>query len=77
MKEGPEGALAQISLQAKDYEELLDVVDSLRSYIGHHTDLPQLIVCGDQSPGKRSILEAVSGLRFQHTPFFVRDSRPN
>lgn len=29
MKEGPEGALAQISLQAKDYEELLDVVDSL------------------------------------------------
>jgi hypothetical protein len=40
MKEGPEGALTQRSLQAKDHRELLDVADSLRSYIGHHIDLP-------------------------------------
>jgi hypothetical protein len=68
MKEGPEGALGQISLQAKDYEELSDVVDSLRSYIGHHTDLPQLIVCGDQSSDKKSVLKAIPGLRFPTNP---------
>jgi hypothetical protein len=64
MKEGPEGALAQIPLQSKDHEEPLDVVDSLRSYIGHHIDLPQLIVCGDKSSGKSCVLEAISGLCF-------------
>jgi hypothetical protein len=31
----------------------------------------------DQSPGKSSVLEAISRLAFQQTPFFVRDSRPN
>jgi len=61
---GPEGTLAQISLQAKDHEELLDVIDSLRSYIGPHIDLPQFIVRGDKSSGQSSVLKTISGLRF-------------
>ena len=48
MKEGPGGALVQISPWFKDYEEFLDVVDSLRSYTDNHIDLLQLIIRGDQ-----------------------------
>lgn len=47
---------------AKDHSQLLDVIDSLRSQgIDRHVPLPQLIVCGDQSWGKSSVLETVSG----------------
>ena len=54
-----------LSLQSKDHGELLDVIDLLRSQgISHYVRLPQLIVCGDQSSGKSSVLEAVSGVRF-------------
>lgn len=53
------------SLQSKDHSELLDVIDLLRYQgISHYVPLPQLIVCGDQSSGKSSVLEAVSGVRF-------------
>ena len=53
------------SLQSKDYAQFLDVIDLLRSQgISHYVQLPQLIVCGDQSSGKSSVLEAVSGVRF-------------
>lgn len=56
---------ASSSLQSKDLEELLNTIDHLRSQgISHYVDLPQLIVCGDQSSGKSSVLEAVSGIRF-------------
>lgn len=52
-------------LQTKDQEDLLNTIDLLRSQgISHYVDLPQLIVCGDQSSGKSSVLEAVSGIRF-------------
>lgn len=54
-----------ISLQSKDHGDLLNIIDSLRSQgISRYIDLPQLIVCGDQSSGKSSVLEAVSGIRF-------------
>lgn len=54
-----------ISLQSKDHEDLLNIIDHLRSQgISRYIDLPQLIVCGDQSSGKSSVLEAVSGVRF-------------
>jgi WD40 repeat protein len=54
-----------VSLQSKDHGQLLDVIDLLRSQgISHYVPLPQLIVCGDQSSGKSSVLEAVSGVRF-------------
>ncbi|KAL6717733.1 hypothetical protein ACLMJK_003818 [Lecanora helva] len=53
------------SLHSKDHGQLLDVIDLLRSQrINHYIRLPQLIVCGDQSSGKSSVLEAVSGVRF-------------
>ena len=45
--------------------ELLDAIDSLRSQgVSYYVSLPQIIVCGDQSSGKSSILEAISGVSF-------------
>ena len=52
-------------LQSTDQLKLLDEIDSLRSQgISHYVSLPQLIVCGDQSSGKSSSLEAISGISF-------------
>lgn len=54
-----------IQLQSKDHEEILNVIDQLRlEGISKYISLPQLIVCGDQSSGKSSVLEAISGLEF-------------
>ncbi|KAI1495438.1 P-loop containing nucleoside triphosphate hydrolase protein [Biscogniauxia marginata] len=48
-----------------DQLELLDSVDRLRLQgIDHYISLPQIIVCGDQSSGKSSVLEAISGVPF-------------
>ena len=55
----------QMSLQSQGHEDLLNVIDELRAQgISRFIDLPQLIVCGDQSSGKSSVLEAISGVRF-------------
>lgn len=52
-------------LGSKEQLRLLDAVDSLRSQgISQHVSLPQIIVCGDQSSGKSSVLEAISGVAF-------------
>jgi len=52
-------------LCTKDQLDLLDSIDSLRSQgISHYVSLPQIIVCGDQSSGKSSVLEAISGVSF-------------
>jgi GTPase SAR1 family protein len=52
-------------LQSVEQMELLDVVDSLRACgLSEIIALPQLIVCGDQSSGKSSVLEAISGIPF-------------
>ena len=54
-----------VFLQSKDHGDLLNIIDDLRSQgISHYIDLPQVIVCGDQSSGKSSVLEAVSGIQF-------------
>src|SRR5205809_1362871 len=48
-----------------DQGRLLDDIDKLRLQgIGRYIELPQLIVCGDQSSGKSSVLEAISRVRF-------------
>jgi GTP-binding protein EngB required for normal cell division len=52
-------------LQSNETRNLLDVVDNLRSHgISRYIDLPEIIVVGEQSSGKSSVLEAVSGVRF-------------
>ena len=43
----------------------MDVIDKLKSLGSlHHIDFPQLVVCGDQSSGKSSVLEAICGMQF-------------
>jgi GTP-binding protein EngB required for normal cell division len=52
-------------LQSKEGRDILDIIDSLRSQgISQYVDLPQICVCGDQSSGKSSVLEAISGVAF-------------
>lgn len=53
------------SLQSKEHRNLLDEIDSLRLQgVADLIPLLQIVVCGDQSSGKSSVLEAVSGVPF-------------
>jgi GTPase SAR1 family protein len=53
-------------LQSADQVQLLNDIDKLRSdgVQYHDISLPQLVVCGDQSSGKSSALEALSNVKF-------------
>ncbi|KAI0832151.1 P-loop containing nucleoside triphosphate hydrolase protein [Hypoxylon sp. FL0890] len=52
-------------LQSKDHKTLMDIIDKLRSKgINRYVNLPQIVVCGDQSSGKSSVLQAISGMSF-------------
>ena len=49
----------------QDQACLLDLIDDLTMLgIQNEVPLPQLIVCGNQSVGKSSLLEAISGIKF-------------
>jgi hypothetical protein len=71
-------------LQSKDHRDLLDIIDKLPSQriidtlpsqrIGQFVDLPQIIVCGDQSSDKSSALEAISRMTFPPRITFALDS---
>ncbi|CZS92502.1 related to interferon-induced GTP-binding protein Mx [Rhynchosporium agropyri] len=53
------------ALRSEEQLSLLDEIDKLRrSGISDHVSLPQIAVCGDQSSGKSSCLEAISGIPF-------------
>ncbi|KAH8423399.1 uncharacterized protein LDX57_001158 [Aspergillus melleus] len=48
-----------------EQSKLLDRIDELRTIgVGGLVELPQLIVCGNQSSGKSSVLEAISRVQF-------------
>lgn len=54
-----------LSEQSIDHGQLIDTINLLRAQgISRYVRLPQIIVCGDQSSGKSSVLEAISGVRF-------------
>lgn len=66
MTVGP--ALSTVSLenlQGGDARKVMDVVDKLRKTgLGGIIQLPQICVAGDQSSGKSSVLEAITGIPF-------------
>lgn len=65
MSDNAEHDGTSVHLQSKEHRGLLDIIDKLRSQgISRYVDLPQIIVCGDQSSGKSSVLEAISGMSF-------------
>jgi hypothetical protein len=53
------------ALQSEKHLELLDEIDKLRaSGVQDFVSLPQLVVCGEQSSSKSSVLEAIAEVPF-------------
>jgi GTP-binding protein EngB required for normal cell division len=58
-------SVALNELNNPEASALLDTIDGLRELqVGEIVNLPQIIVVGDQSSGKSSVLEAISRVRF-------------
>ena len=48
---------------SQDIRPYIDVIDNLRRFgLQQDIDLPNVVVVGDQSSGKSSIIEAISGI---------------
>jgi len=44
---------------------ILEVLDRIHQFnVHHYIDIPELVMCGKQSAGKSSVLEAITGLEF-------------
>lgn len=54
--------------QGQNQQRMLDVIGSLRSAAFDEAKLPQLVVVGDQSAGKSSVLDAISGIPIPKDP---------
>ncbi len=65
MGDAGEMTVPKLSFQSRDLEDTLNIIDRMRSQgVGRFVDIPQVIVCGDQSSGKSSCLEAICGIKF-------------
>jgi GTPase SAR1 family protein len=60
---GPDAVVLD-KLLSVDQSAILKLIEDLRPITKYDIDLPRIIVCGDQSCGKSSVLEAISRLSF-------------
>lgn len=60
-------------LQTEEQRRVLDTVSKVRKCgLESVLSLPQIVVCGDQSSGKSSVLEALTEIPFPRSVFIPR-----